>query len=146
MNEKICAICGVPIKYGNNPDPIEVDGEVCDECNQNYVIPARLDVVLGKRNKATDSVQATWLCKNWPEDVEDRKQMDQKLRQLNLSKKLTGKDANIIGSKSQIEKLMMWMGINKSRFSEIKTVEKANDIAAITPANKVKITLKRRRS
>ncbi len=41
----VCNICGKPIVgYGNNPYPIcDTDEErCCDECNDAYVIPARL--------------------------------------------------------------------------------------------------------
>jgi hypothetical protein len=38
-----CCICGKEFEgWGNNPWPIKQDGECCDECNQNKVIPARL--------------------------------------------------------------------------------------------------------
>jgi len=29
--------------YGNNPDPVKEDGECCDKCNNQTVIPARLN-------------------------------------------------------------------------------------------------------
>ena len=46
-----CCICGKPCEpwheeptgYGNNPDPLGVEGDrCCDVCNNIYVIPARL--------------------------------------------------------------------------------------------------------
>ena len=40
---KICCICGEPfLGYGNNPWPVEEDGECCDVCNITVVIPARM--------------------------------------------------------------------------------------------------------
>lgn len=48
---KICCICGKKFEgWGNNPDPVTdengnlfpVDARCCDECNDEYVIPARL--------------------------------------------------------------------------------------------------------
>lgn len=55
----ICPLCGesFDIKHGHNPAPLEVEGNVCDNCQTNYVIPARLEA-LGMRNKekAEDSV------------------------------------------------------------------------------------------
>ena len=48
---KTCCICGKTFEgWGNNPDPItDKDGNLfpesarcCDECNNEYVIPARL--------------------------------------------------------------------------------------------------------
>ena len=44
MKKKECAFCGKEIiGYGNNPAPLTNKGEVCDECNLKYVIPARLE-------------------------------------------------------------------------------------------------------
>lgn len=44
MKKKECAFCGKEIiGYGNNPSPFTNKGEVCDECNSRYVIPARLE-------------------------------------------------------------------------------------------------------
>lgn len=39
-----CIICGKPINngYGNNPEPVKSFGKCCDECNIEYVIPARI--------------------------------------------------------------------------------------------------------
>lgn len=47
---KVCCICGqVFAGFGNNPWPIVRDdgAECCDECNANFVIPARIDLMLG---------------------------------------------------------------------------------------------------
>lgn len=45
-NTFICCICGAKLKgWGNNPWPIK-NGEndrCCDECNQKYVIPERIE-------------------------------------------------------------------------------------------------------
>lgn len=39
----ICCICGKEFEgYGNNPAPYKNTGVCCDECNQKYVIPARI--------------------------------------------------------------------------------------------------------
>lgn len=46
---KICSICGKEFEgWGNNPEPVKPfeAGECCDECNQDKVIPARLDAIL----------------------------------------------------------------------------------------------------
>ncbi len=38
-----CCICGGELgEYGNNASPICEEGECCDECNDKFVIPARL--------------------------------------------------------------------------------------------------------
>lgn len=48
MKKKECAFCGKEIVgYGNNPAPFTNKGEVCDECNFRYVIPARLESAKG---------------------------------------------------------------------------------------------------
>jgi len=44
LERGMCSLCSVPFDhYGNNPDPIGFhDNRVCDECNEAFVIPARL--------------------------------------------------------------------------------------------------------
>lgn len=38
-----CCICGEHFwGYGNNPDPISTEGRCCDECNERYVVAARV--------------------------------------------------------------------------------------------------------
>lgn len=39
-----CCICGKHIvgEWGNDPYPIREEGECCDKCNNEKVIPARL--------------------------------------------------------------------------------------------------------
>lgn len=57
-NGTICCICGMPIEgWGNNPDPVvrEPRARCCDECNQRYVLPARI-VELYRREKTNDEV------------------------------------------------------------------------------------------
>ena len=40
---KVCCICGKEFKgYGNNPWPVKEEGECCDQCNWDEVIPARV--------------------------------------------------------------------------------------------------------
>lgn len=44
MRQKICCICNeLYIGYGNNPWPVKDEGECCDNCNFEKVIPARLE-------------------------------------------------------------------------------------------------------
>ena len=41
--KEVCCICGGPLgDYGNNPDPICKEGECCEHCNSNFVVPARI--------------------------------------------------------------------------------------------------------
>jgi len=38
-----CVICNEHFTgFGNNPDPVKQDGDCCDACNTNHVIPARM--------------------------------------------------------------------------------------------------------
>ena len=46
-----CVICGKAFDgYGNNADPV-ADGECCDECNMNIVVPARIEQIVADRRK-----------------------------------------------------------------------------------------------
>jgi hypothetical protein len=43
VEEHTCPLCKKVYKgYGNNPAPLKVKGQVCDNCNATKVIPARL--------------------------------------------------------------------------------------------------------
>lgn len=58
--ENVCAICSkaIDIRSGHNPAPLEIEGQVCDSCNIEYVIPARLkelDLLDEDEIKAQDS-------------------------------------------------------------------------------------------
>ena len=47
-----CVMCGDPCYgYGNNPAPLRDEGSCCDECNMEYVIPARLELYLEENEK-----------------------------------------------------------------------------------------------
>ena len=40
---KICCICGqVFVGYGNDPWPVRMEGQCCNDCNMDQVIPARM--------------------------------------------------------------------------------------------------------
>lgn len=46
--QKTCCICGEPfLGYGNNPWPVAEEGECCDQCNAEKVIPERLRQMRG---------------------------------------------------------------------------------------------------
>jgi len=52
MNKKQCVICGgYIVGYGNNAETL-TKGECCDECNQNKVRPARVELAImcGKKS------------------------------------------------------------------------------------------------
>jgi len=56
----VCPICNNQFdsKHGNNPAPLKVDSPVCERCNLDYVIPARLKEI-GidiEKTKATDEI------------------------------------------------------------------------------------------
>lgn len=41
-----CCICGEPLNgHGNNPAPVKDEGKCCDKCNNEVVIPARLNTL-----------------------------------------------------------------------------------------------------
>ena len=53
--KKICCICGKEFEgYGNNPYPLKNEGECCDKCNTNFVIPARLAKLVEARHESKD--------------------------------------------------------------------------------------------
>ena len=45
MNDFTCVICDKEVKgeFGNNPDPIALEGECCNECDNSVVMTARLN-------------------------------------------------------------------------------------------------------
>lgn len=46
INKYKCCICFKYFEgYGNNPYPVLKEGECCNECNQKYVIPARISLM-----------------------------------------------------------------------------------------------------
>lgn len=52
-NKKVCVICGKEYDgYGNNAQPVK-DGNCCDKCNQEVVIPARIKK-MGLKEEAED--------------------------------------------------------------------------------------------
>lgn len=49
-----CCVCGAKIlDYGNNPYPVvdDEDARCCDQCNMEYVIPARIAMIIQEREK-----------------------------------------------------------------------------------------------
>lgn len=54
MEEKVCCICGKKFTgWGNNPWPVnnEEGAECCDDCNYEFVIPARLNDIVNNVEK-----------------------------------------------------------------------------------------------
>ena len=47
LKGRTCPLCRQKFDgYGNNPAPLRVKGQVCDDCNANRVIPARIRQML----------------------------------------------------------------------------------------------------
>lgn len=77
-----CCICGRPIKgWGNNPWPVENEEECCDICNQNIVLPARIEMMFNKKNEVKDSAiidlskeEINYLIEEEKQAVEDYRQ------------------------------------------------------------------------
>ncbi len=47
-----CVICNNYFSgFGNNPDPIKDDGDCCDACNTNQVIPARMSELFEEQQR-----------------------------------------------------------------------------------------------
>ena len=45
-----CVICKEHFTgFGNNPDPVKPDGDCCDACNTNHVIPARMSELFNEQ-------------------------------------------------------------------------------------------------
>lgn len=61
-----CCICGEPIEgHGNNPFPVKTEGDCCDKCNAEVVIPARIE----KMKKAASEKVNEKLTETESEDV-----------------------------------------------------------------------------
>ena len=57
-----CIMCGDPCYgYGNNPAPLRDEGSCCDECNMEYVIPARLKLYLEELVWIIWKLKISWL-------------------------------------------------------------------------------------
>ena len=50
INDRVCPLCGKPGNIVHNGAPLIDDAQVCDDCNYNKVIPARL-AEMQKRSK-----------------------------------------------------------------------------------------------
>lgn len=57
----VCCICGKVFEgWGNNPYPMAEEGRCCDECNDTYVIPARLIKMVTSVTPTKEAIEA-WL-------------------------------------------------------------------------------------
>jgi len=49
---KTCCFCKKKFMgYGNNPAPLKDEGVCCDDCNKQYVIPKRFDLLIKEREE-----------------------------------------------------------------------------------------------
>jgi len=49
---KKCPICRVMyVGYGNNPFPLNVLGNCCDSCNLEFILPARIAILINTVKK-----------------------------------------------------------------------------------------------
>lgn len=47
--KKVCCICGKEFYgWGNNPYPVKSEGECCEQCNYEYVLPKRIENLIKK--------------------------------------------------------------------------------------------------
>lgn len=54
-DEHKCCICGEPIEgHGNNPFPVKTEGDCCDKCNAEVVIPARIEKMKAAASEKVD--------------------------------------------------------------------------------------------
>ena len=52
--KKNCNLCGREFTgFGNNPNPLKIKGQVCDECNAYVIIPTRLLILQYTNNIKT---------------------------------------------------------------------------------------------
>lgn len=60
---KKCCICGREFKgWGNNPWPVKKDGECCDMCNFQYVLPERIRLLDARERNELQ--QEETICEN----------------------------------------------------------------------------------
>jgi hypothetical protein len=62
-NKKVfqCVLCAKPVKeYGNNASPIFPADKCCDNCNDTFVIPARLLNTSMGRDKHSPDYRKEW--------------------------------------------------------------------------------------
>jgi len=59
LKNQTCPLCNKKFNgWGNNPAPLEVEGKVCDTCNQSIIIPIRMG------NKKLEKIIMKKLTKN----------------------------------------------------------------------------------
>lgn len=90
-DEHKCCICGEPIEgYGNNPFPVKTEGDCCDKCNAEVVIPARIEKMKAAASeKVNEELTETESedVKSTPEESEEVKPTSEESEEESLEEK-----------------------------------------------------------
>lgn len=86
-----CCICGEPIEgHGNNPFPVKAEGDCCDKCNAEVVIPARIEKMKAAASeKVNEELTETESedVKSTPEEFEEVKPTSEESEEESLEEK-----------------------------------------------------------
>lgn len=90
-DEHKCCICGEPIEgHGNNPFPVKAEGDCCDKCNAEVVIPARIEKMKAAASeKVNEELTETESedVKSTPEESEEVKPTSEESEEESLEEK-----------------------------------------------------------
>lgn len=90
-DEHKCCICGEPIEgHGNNPFPVKTEGDCCDKCNAEVVIPARIEKMKAAASeKVNEELTETESedVKSTPEESEEVKPTPEESEEESLEEK-----------------------------------------------------------
>ena len=90
-DEHKCCICGEPIEgHGNNPSPVKTEGDCCDKCNAEVVIPARIEKMKAAASeKVNEELTETESedVKSTPEESEEVKPTSEESEEESLEEK-----------------------------------------------------------
>lgn len=90
-DEHKCCICGEPIEgHGNNPFPVKTEGDCCDKCNAEVVIPARIEKMKAAASeKVSEELTETESedVKSTPEESEEVKPTSEESEEESLEEK-----------------------------------------------------------
>ena len=90
-DEHKCCICGEPIEgHGNNPFPVKTEGDCCDKCNAEVVIPARIEKMKeAASEKVNEELAETESedVKSTPEEFEEESLEEKEVKELTEDEK-----------------------------------------------------------
>ena len=90
-DEHKCCICGGPIEgHGNNPFPVKAEGDCCDKCNAEVVIPARIEKMKAAASeKVNEELTETESedVKSTPEESEEESLEEKEVKELTEDEK-----------------------------------------------------------